>query len=229
MAVESGGRRSIINVVEKDGTVAPLQHEDGASKLLQGMLLAGVRRGDDQLRARLNFAGRPRHHGVFRFPLLGACEALASLGLIYTRECDSGAAVEPVVLAEWDHKWGYRSGAKLTYHQPTERLAFWIFQGYKSQWDFARHTKEWPILPGHYSWREVGAHGDRRPLDALVGRGERRFEPERGLSSDTRYFVVSDDGTVRGTFDDEYYDGRASYLAPNPMDVGRRLADQPPN
>ena len=235
--VRLGDPITVFNVVERDGTVVPLPGEDGAPKLFQGLVLAGVTRDDAQVRVKLDFVGRG--DVVFDFPLAGACEALASLGLIYTRECDSGQAAEPVVLAKWNHEWGknrvQRWGAALTHHQPTELVSFWVLERYESRLDFDRRTEEWPWFPGHYWWTEVDAaggeeHGSKRGVRPYVGGRwpevrKRRFEPVGGTSNGTGdYIVVVENGTVRGRIDGEDYSNQASHLAPDLMGVGRTAA-----
>ena len=223
--VRVGDHIATFNVVEEDGTVAPPWPEDGASKLLQGMILAAVTNGDAELRARLAFAGRGKV--VFRFPMLGACDALATIGLITPPECDRGGAYEPVLLGEWEENdaeggdefdargRGGFSRVKLAYHQPTELEGFWILSGWWWTWDTARRTYERPIWPGHFSWMEVASSHER----------ERRFESVHGGD----YLVVEEDGKVRGVVGDvEYRSFEASYVAPKFMEVGKPPADQQP-
>lgn len=191
MALRVGDRVAMFNVLERDGTVAPVWSENGASKLLLGLVLLAVVRGDEELRVRLDFAGRG--DVVFRFPLRGACDALATLGLVTPSECDSGEADEPVPLGTWQDPENSRSEVTLTYHEPTENVSFWILRKWWSSWDVGRRTHEWPMMPGHFRWKEV----------ASTEEGSRRFEPWSGSSTSADYLVVAGDGTARGLFGDE--------------------------
>ena len=185
------------------------------------MVLNGLKQGAVDLRVRLYFYGEG--NTLFRFPLLGGCDALAAIELIETDECGSGETTESVTLAAWEqptrwqlelrhrHRGGVSGNVELTYHEPTKLLSFWVLQRWESaRLDISRsHFLNWP---SRHIWEETASDDlSRREFVPVRNNGERFIITEKGDASG-RFNNTDDPEALR--------DIVTSHVALNHMAIG---------
>ena len=227
MSVRVGEDHRRFNVEERDRWLQPGFDEGGpvggSVKLLQQMVLRGIRRGDGDVRVLLDVYGEG--DVLFRFPLLGGCDALASIGLIQAYECGTGETTEPVTLAAWEQHANLEGRCRallpnvtFTYHEPTELLSFWLLERYECAIDrFDIRRPHRLFAPTRHLWTEVANDGEGKrefvPVSAFADGGERLIITENGNAS----------GRFRNTPDPEGLSAiDVSHLAPDHMSVGIR-------
>ena len=222
MSVRVGEDQRQFNVEEVDRWLLPGYQEHGlggrggSGRLLQAMVLRGLKRGDADVRVLLDFYGEG--NTLFRFPLLGGCNALATLDLIHAEECGIGETAEPVTLAEW--KQQARAGSRhagllpnvsFTYHEPTKLLSFWLLE----RWETAPgHLSRYEYLlgPTRHVWEEAASDDESR----------REFVPVR---NNRERFIITNEGKALGRFDntddpEALKDIVTDLVAPNHMAIG---------